>query len=346
MDLNTLNPVSDTRWDAFVARHSRASVFHTRGWLEALARTYGYEPFVLTSAVLNKPLVDGVAFCRVSSWITGTRLVSLPFADHCEPLLGDSSDLPTFLDKLRAEVCSQHCKYVELRPLTGACDPGGSFQVSRSYFVHQLDLTPTLEQIFRELHKDSIQRRIRRAEKERLAYEQGRSERLVREFYRLQMVTRRRHQLPPQPLIWFQNLIASIGEQAKICLVRKNDTAIAAMLILRHRFSVVYKYGCSDERFHNLGAMPLLFWRVIEESKMSGAESLDLGRCDLDNSGLITFKDRLGARKRLVSYYRYSQSAGSQTTSNWRLALIRHVVPILPDAALSAAGNFLYRHIG
>src|SRR5260370_41497972 len=99
--IHILNPLVDRRWDELVARHPGASVFHQRGWLEALARTYGYEPYVLTSASPGEPLKDGIVLDRVSSWITGCRLVSLPFSDHCDPLLDNPSDLRGFLDRLR-----------------------------------------------------------------------------------------------------------------------------------------------------------------------------------------------------------------------------------------------------
>ena len=87
--MNIIDPLTDTRWNDLVAQHPHASSFHERGWLEALQRTYGYKPFVLT---LNSPaesLTNGIVVCRISSWLTGTRLVSLPFADHCEPLVSD-----------------------------------------------------------------------------------------------------------------------------------------------------------------------------------------------------------------------------------------------------------------
>jgi hypothetical protein len=28
-----------------------------------------------------------LVFCRVRSWLTGRRSISLPFSDHCEPLV-------------------------------------------------------------------------------------------------------------------------------------------------------------------------------------------------------------------------------------------------------------------
>lgn len=339
----TTNPLEDPRWDALLQRHTRASVFHTTAWLEALRRTYGYEPIVLTTSGPKGELTNGLVLCQVRSWLTGYRLVSLPFSDHCEPLLDDIGR--EFLDRLRMESRLGDFKFVELRPLS-TIHPDRGLQPCDSYCLHELDVRPSLDQIFRGLQKDSIQRKIRRAERERLSYESGRSNQLVDEFFRLLLITRRRHQLPPQPLLWFKHLVECMGTRVNIRVARRQNTPIAAILSLRYGSSVIYKYGCSDEHFHNLGAMPFLFWKLIEESKASGAESIDLGRSDLDNEGLLTFKDRLGAKRRSLTYYRYPsvqkppvmKTRGSQT--------IRRCFSILPDALLSTAGRLLYRHIG
>lgn len=143
----------DRRWDDLVNRHPLASAFHQRGWLQALWLTYGYEPCVLTSASAGEPLTDGVVFCRVSSWITGIRLVSLPFADHCEPLLNHESEFPEFVDYLQAECDRRHWKYVEIRPLLGNSQRNDGLQPSSSYWAHDLDTKPGLEQILRRLHE-------------------------------------------------------------------------------------------------------------------------------------------------------------------------------------------------
>ena len=135
-------------------------------------------------------------------------------------------------------------------------------------------------------------------------------------------------------------------DQITIRLARKNGAPIAALLALRHRSFVVYKYGCSDERFHNLGAMPFLFWRLIEESKASGAEKIDFGRSDVDNLGLITFKDKFGTTRKSLTYYRYSKAERKQRFTNQASQAIRRLLSIVPNAVLSTAGRVLYRHIG
>lgn len=137
-----------------------------------------------------------------------------------------------------------------------------------------------------------------------------------------------------------------MGDKIQIRLVRKDATPIAAILTLRHQLSVVYKYGCSDKKFHNLGAMPLLFWRLIEESKASGLEKIDFGRSDLDHKGLITFKDRFGTTRKLVTYYRYPSTEREETAANWNSKTILQVFSFLPEAVSSAAGRIMYKHVG
>lgn len=159
------------------------------------------------------------------------------------------------------------------------------------------------------------------------------------EFYRLLLVTRRRHGLPPQPRKWFKTLLECMGDNVQITLARRGRVPIAAVLTLRHGPCVVYKYGCSDQRFHNLGGVPFLIWHMIEDGKASGAEWIDLGRSDLDNQGLINFKDKLGATRKLLTYYRYTNGKGSNATNRWKPRRFWGF-SMLPNAALSQPAGF------
>lgn len=346
VNIHRMNPLSDGRWDDLVDHHPNASAFHCRGWLQALARTYGYEPLVLTTAPPGERLANGLVLCRVSSWLTGARLVSLPFTDHCDLLLDNEGDFQEFVNWLWKECWDQRQQYVELRPLSEVPEACHRFLQYRSYWFHELNLSPNLAGIFRRMHKDSIQRKIQKAEREHLCYESGSSEQLLGEFYELLVMTRRRHRLLPQPQAWFRNLVECLGDKLQIRLARKNGTPIAAILTLRHRSSVIFKYGCSNARFHNLGGMPFLFWRLIEESKASGGKRIDFGRSDLDNEGLMAFKDKLGTTRRLLKYYRYTSSGNGKAAPVLKSKGLGCLIEVLPNAVLSAAGRVLYKHMG
>jgi hypothetical protein len=92
--------------------------------------------------------------------------------------------------------------------------------------------------------------------------------------------------------------------------------------------------------------MPFLFWKLVEESKASGAEKIDFGRSDLNNKGLIAFKDRMGTKRKLLTYYRYTRTMRRGTVNLWDSQTVRKFLSFLPHAVSSAAGRVLYRHMG
>jgi hypothetical protein len=345
MNVHVADPLTDDRWDELVGRHPKASAFHKRGWLKALRLTYGYEPFVVTSAAPSEDMNDGVVFCRINSWATGTRAVSLPFADHCEPLVDESTTMANFLEWLQAERLREEWRYLEFRPLSAIGPLKSRPQSSLLYCCHELDIRPSLEDIFYHMHHDCIRRKIRRAEREHLSYEVGRTTELLEEFYQLLLISRKRLGILPQPQGWFRNLLQCMGDNLDIRVVRKEGIPIAAMITLNHQSSVVYKYGCSNPRFHKSGSIPFLFWKLIEESKASGAETIDFGRTDSWNDGLIRFKDRFGTRKRALTYYRYPSDTKEPVESRARRSA-RRFISMMPDSVSEILGRLLYKHVG
>jgi CelD/BcsL family acetyltransferase involved in cellulose biosynthesis len=342
------DPLQDPRWGEFLDRHPQASVFHTPAWLEALRRTYGYEPFAVTTAAPGEELRNGIVFCRVQSWLTGNRAVSLPFTDHCQPLVESEESLAVLIAALREEQTRAKWKYIELRPLTavGHREDGMFWGESAKFHFHSLDLQPGLDALYRGLHKSCVQRKIQRAEQANLEYEQGRSEAMLAKFYHLVLLTRRRHHLPPQPRGWFRNLLDCLGDRARIHLVSKDGQPIASILTLFHKQTLVYKYGCSDSRFHKLGGMPLLFWKAIQEGKRLGAREFDLGRSEMNDPGQAVFKGHLGATGSTLTYFSYPPRVRSSPASGWKMKIVKSTFGWLPDTVLITAGRLLYRHVG
>ena len=347
--LYQINPVEDPRWAEFLAKHPSASIFHTPGWLEALRRTYGYEPIAYTSSPPGAEIRNGLVFCRINSWLTGRRLVSLPFSDHCEPLFDSAEELECFVGHIRSQVKVQALKYVEIRPINGSFPRSGGlpgFGPERRYLLHVIDLLPDLRQIRQGFHKDSILRRIRRAERAGLTEKSGRSDTLLNDFYGLLVLTRLRHHLPPQPYEWFRNLIDCLGDGLEIRLAYKDKSPVAAILTLRFRDIGLYKYGCSDLNYKNFGAMPLLLWRAIEQAKSTGARKFSLGRSEENNAGLITFKNHWTQHSTPIIYWRYPGPASMKLTESWRVTAAKRVFAGMPHRLLSVTGKFVYRHIG
>ena len=349
--VHRFRPLQDSRWESFLQRHPRSSVFHSVEWLEALRQTYGYEPIALTTSSPEDELQNAVVLCHVNSWFTGRRLVSLPFSDHCDLLTDAQDDLVAILSSLEEQLYRDMLQYVEIRPISQP-DPAILAPAStHSYCLHQIDLKPDIDALFRACHKDSTQRKIQRAEREGLSYEEGNSPFLLGSFYDLLLLTRRRHRLPPQPKRWFQNLIRNFGSALKIRVAFKEERPVAAILTLRFKDTLVFKFGCSDARFHKLGGVHSLFWRSIQDAKLLGLQKFDLGRTEWENTGLITFKDRWGAARCELTYSRLlrtpqTKGAYRPTGADWKERAAKNVFPRLPNYLLRTVGDLIYRHIG
>ncbi len=340
-----IDPLCDPRWAALVENHPQSSVFHSTSWLRALQTVYGYEPVVVTTCPPGVGLTNGLVFCRVKSWLTGQRFVSLPFSDHCEPLIDSPDELDAMLLHLKRDLDERKWQYIEIRPISHRPASHIGLAGSLTYQFHRLDLRRSPQELFNDFHKDCVQRKIRRAEREGLEYEAGNSEALLQKFYRLMVMTRRRQYLPPQPLAWFRGLVAAFGNDLKIRVASKGDLPVASILTLSHKKSVVYKYGGSVASLNKFGGMAFLFWKTIQEAKEQGLEELDMGRSDTDNLGLIVFKEHWRATGTELSYWTYPPRP-QVARSPWQKSLARRLVQAAPDLALEAVGTLLYKHMG
>lgn len=344
-----IDPIADSRWREFILRHPRASVFHSPEWLCALQRTYGYQPMVFALSHRGQPLQDAIPFCLVKSWLVRPRIVSLPFSDHAEPLVSNQENLLELLAFLGEGVADGRWTSVEVRPpcAMNSFTNWSNYHNGQQFVLHNLDLEPSLEKLFRRLNTDSIQRKIRRALREGLRYQEGRSDEQLRKFFRLTVITRRRKSLPPPPFNWFRNVVECLGERAKIRIATTRSGELAgAVLTLHFKDTVLFKYGASDSRFHNLGTMPFLLWQAIEEAKNSGASQFDFGRSEISNLGLIRFKDHFGTKRSELTHKVFPATSWEASAESWKMALARKVFAKLPDQALILAGRLIYPHIG
>jgi hypothetical protein len=347
MALFRFDPISDPRWQDLLQRHPMASVFHTTGWLTALKRTYGFEPVALGKGNTGQPLSAALVFCRMDSHLTGHRIISLPFSDHCQPLTDTTNDFTEILDAFKEEVGGHIPMYGEFRPVTMPVHNDRDLHQGGSFCFHHLDLRPTLAELYANFHKNCVQRKIQRADREGLNYLQGRSTVLLDMFYSLLVETRKRHRLLPQPKEWFQNLVACLGEALTISVAMAEDRPVAGLLTLRFQKTLVYKYACSEKRYSQLGGTQMLLWKAIQEAKELGLTQLDFGRSDWDNPGLLAFKDRWGAERSVLKYWRCG-SVPAADAPNWKIAVANGVfsrIARMSDATRPFLGRMLYSHL-
>jgi hypothetical protein len=344
MNIDIINPTVHPNWDSLILSHSNYSFFHSSAWARVLSEAYGYKPLYFT-------IFDGdaISAClpvmEVNSFITGKRGVSLPFTDYCEPLIRDPARFEALLNYVKEYGNRSGWKYLELRGGKGLLPEA---QASVSYLGHALDLTVGTDKLFSEFRKGT-KSSIKKAEREKVKVEVSSSLESVKEFYRLNAITRKHHGLPPQPFSFFEKLhryVISTGS-GFVVLASYFDAVIAGAVFVHAGTKAMYKYGASKREYQELRANNLVMWEALKHYGEGGYETLCFGRTDPDNKGLQVFKHGWGTEERTINYYRHDLRQNRFVTERSQVnGFSTMVFGKLPIPVLNAIGSLAYRHMG
>lgn len=287
--------IEDPRWFEFVSGCADASPFHHPMWAGLLARCYGYRAMAVVVADEAGRIRAGLPMVEVRRPLKASRWVSLPFTDYCPPLGEGLAEID-----MAGEMLPRGAKLLEVRaglPATSRVHP------YTSAVRHATALSDDASEVyarFSRMHR----RNIRKAERDGVQIERGRTLSAMREFYRLHLLTRRRLGVPVQPFRFFRLLLDRMVEAdlGFVLVARVGGVPAAAAVFLTYNGVIVYKYGASDPRFWDSRPNNLLFWRAIRRGCEDGYHTFDWGRTDLEDDGLREFKMGWGATEYALIY--------------------------------------------
>lgn len=343
LEMRICDPVRNPGWDHLVALHRDAGCFHTSAWAKVLQQTYNHHPFYLRFS-RGRRLTALVPLMEVRSPFTGRRGVCLPFSDACEPLIFEPNVGGAIRDRLLHFAQDRRWKHLEIRG-------GKSFQLAPSaatkFYGHVLHLCSEPAQIFGGF-ASSVRRAIRKAEHSGVSAMARRSREAVGDFYRLHVQTRRRHGLPPQPALFFQNIYNEIIKPGLgfTVVAERRSRPVAAAIFFRFGKNGVYKYGASDERFQAFRANNLVMWQGIQFLLRNGVEKLHFGRTECENDGLRRFKLSWDTEEETIDYFRVDPS-GRQLPASGRTdsGFHKRIFGALPLMFNRLAGSMIYPHL-
>jgi hypothetical protein len=166
-------------------------------------------------------------------------------------------------------------------------------------------------------------------------------------FYHLHLQTRRRQGMPIQPRRFFDILESSLIEKGLgfVLLAYKDDKCLAASVFLHWKHTLTYKYGASAADGLNLRPNNLLMWNAIQWGCEHGYSMLDLGKTDLADIGLRSFKSSWGAEEVPLAYSTLPAEPASPVTGKL-MPFVRKVIRSSPLWVCRATGALLYKHFG
>ena len=117
--ITTVDPIEDLRWDKFVKAHPFGWITHLSGWKSVLEKSFSHMKgyyFVLLDESKNK-IQAALPIFEVRSWITGRRLVSIPYATLCDPLVSTADEMGLLLKMVQKLSEKLKCSHVEVRTM-------------------------------------------------------------------------------------------------------------------------------------------------------------------------------------------------------------------------------------
>lgn len=349
-----IDPVQDARWDRFVESHPFGWVCHLSGWKQVLETTFshmtGYYFALLDDG--GERIEAGLPVFHVRSRILGDRLVSIPFATLCDPLVANASQFWQLAAAVQELAATLKARSIEVRSLYSApLIRGHWLDESNFYKLHYLELQGGCEQLLKGFHPKSVRHSIRRAAKNQIQLNGGEAASVVDRFFSLHTGTRKRLGLPLHPHRWFESLwqVFAPSGRLRILSAEKNRTTIGALLLFKFKDRVSIDYSAYDESFAGLRPNHFLFWEAIQMACREGLKTFDFGRTDPRHRHLMEFKARWGTRMMDLPQFFYPEGRKGLVfqeaeSAKYRLlhALCRHA----PGFSQKAIGEFCYRHMG
>jgi len=341
--LQIIDPTRRPDWDDLLLSGNKYSFFHSSAWATVLSESYRYRPLFFTLFYHDR-LLGLIPLMEVRSILTGRRGVSLPFTDECEPIIDQEGHFDSLMNHIIDYGKEKRWKTVELRGGNAFFD---GIRPATWFYGHTLALERESGRTFRSF-KGSTRRNIRKAIKENVRVHFSHSMQSVREFYRLNTLTRKLHGLPPQPLSFFRNVHKHIISQKKgiVVLASSEGRYIAGAVYFHFGSQAIYKYGASEREYQFKRPNNRIMWEAIKWYAEKGFESLSFGRTEPKNNGLLQFKRGWGAQEAVLRYYTYDLREGSYVADHSNIGRLSPIFRKMPAPLLNLVGSLLYRHVG
>lgn len=349
VSIGNLDQIGTQTWNDFVGRHPLGTVYHHSAWHQAIERTYGHRG---TYCVINggSGIEAALPFVEVRNPPFRKRLVAYPYSDACDPLVEREEEAEAITRRMEEYRQARGARSTEIRTYRYFEKAGGAGAgETPSYYDFVLSLEKDPDRLFRSFHKDCVQRAIKKARASGVEVTEGTSFDDVKDFYRLHVGTRKRLGVPPQPLRFFRNLweaLCPLG-MLSVFVAREGGQAIAAVVQLKFKDTVYYKFAASDSRYLGMRPNHLIIWNMIERGVEEGFSYLDFGRTYPGDIGLMQWKSRWGTEQKSLAYIHPFGTGKSRFSLEGNKAnlFINALLRKMPCFAVKLSGQIFYRYL-
>jgi hypothetical protein len=342
------------QWNEFVRQHELGLVYHLSDWIRAVEQAFPHirgRILVIRNST-DRKIIAGIPVAEVRSRLLGNRIVSIPFATLCDPLVSSAEQLQAFVAFLAAERGGASENHpVRIGARRAAAFFNASDMGCRTDFVHHfLELNAPFEKLQKSFSKTAVRQMVCRAQRSGIVVECFPPESAMKTFYDLYCTTRRGLGLPAMPLHFFEYLYSNLGsEKIILSFARRDEKTLGA--ILATKWKSMFSVECVGEQAgaRKLGVNQLLWWEAIRRACGEGYSVFSFGRTHKSNTGLMDYKRRWGAREESLPLFIHPVSATQHTMdseTSRMTRVMRRVASLAPISLYRSFSAACYRHLG
>ena len=287
------------RWDAFVTERSRLIYFQWR-WREIVESTFGHPHHYLQAVDANGTIAAVLPLVELRSRMFGHYALSLPFVNY-GGILGENAAARDALIARCDVIGSQlGLSHIQLREDgESACD-----WECEQHKVTMLLQLPAEEEILWKQIGSKRRAQIKRPAREGAGVKVGHLE-LLSDFYLVFSENMRDLGTPVYSKKWFANILAGLGQEARLVLIYLAEKPVAAAFLIRHGPRMEIPWASSLREANRFGVNMLLYWEVLKFSIGEGCEQFDFGRSSKEAS-TYRFKKQWGSEPHQLYWYHWT----------------------------------------
>lgn len=217
---------NDPRWDTFVTEHPFDWLYHLSNWKNVLDKSFKNMTGYYFALLDNRQAIRaGQPAYEVKSYLTGRRLVSIPFSTLVDPLVSDHQDFTELFTAVLDQFGSGNKTRIEFRTHhSPAAIRDDRLACSQFYKHHFLDLRWGPEDLRKNSIADASGSASPGPKKNNLQLRIGSAETDLQQYYHLHTRTRKNvGRRPPHPYRFFRSSggISSLRRSSPCCSRKK-----------------------------------------------------------------------------------------------------------------------------
>jgi serine/alanine adding enzyme len=307
--VSEINDEGKYLWNEYVLSSNEALVTHLYEFKKVFKESYNLNSIYLGFYDSDK-LIGILPSVVIKQPFSKPFLVSLPFFNYSGILRDSNYPEQVILDSLMNFIKDRNLAGFENRTINY------TDYLNTNELTLKRELPDSSEKLWKELDA-KVRNQIRKAQRSGLVLKWGVDQ--IDEFYEIYARNMLTLGTPVHSKLFFKSICNELKNYTDVLTVRKDKTAISAMLVIKFKKQLSDPFASSLKKYLSLNPNMLLYWGALQYGCDNNFCEFDFGRSSI-NSGTYKFKLQWDAEPYNLSYDFYSsdKSRHTSTISSYR----------------------------